>query len=196
MSARHPAWCANADDRCEHSAELFLHRSRARTIVTASGQVLQAWTEQFAAFYSPATAATSVVLTLIGGATVRLTGPQARTLGSHLAELAGMLTSFDLVARAPGVEPHPTWCAWASTADGNACRDRAYTRHHLTEMFEVLSNDGTLIEVEGGIWVSDLAASDPLITLDLDGQEVMLTPAQAVELAATLTPGHRWTSAA
>lgn len=184
---RHPAWCAAGSEVCEFSAELWQHRTTARTLVTDRGEVLQVSGEQFATFYTRTAAAPSVMLTLIGREQIRLTGRQALVLGEQLAGLVGLLGSFDLVAATPGVEPHPTWCAWASTADGEACRDSAFTWHHLSEMSEVLANDGTLIEVEGGMWVSDLASSDPAISLNLGGKEVTIIAAQAADLGRALT---------
>jgi hypothetical protein len=180
---RHPQWCGSADDRCEHSAELWRHRTGTRTLVTGSGEMLQAWGEQYVAFYSATTAEPSVVLMLIGGKAVRLTGTQARRLGEHLAGLVARVRNVELVAAKPGIEPHPTWCAWAKAADGEACHDSAFVRHHLSEMDELLTNGGELVEVEGGMWTSAWSSSDPLVTLTLDGKGVDLTPPQAAQLA-------------
>lgn len=183
---QHPLWCTNGDQQCEHSPELWRHRTATERVVSGAGQMIQVWGQQYAAFYTTVAADPAVVLTLIGRPGISLTLPQAWMLGEHLAKVSGALRAFDLAAIEPGGEPHPTWCAWASTDEGNACQDSAFTRHHLTEMYEVLANDGTLVEVEGGIWTSDKAASDPLVSLNLGGQEVTITPAQAAELARAL----------
>lgn len=184
---QHPEWCANRDEACEFSGELWRHRFVNRTIVTAAGEMLRVSGERFTAMYSPVAAAPSVLLTLIGQAPVRLTGRQAGMLGEHVIDVARQVSTVELVAARPGVEPHPTWCVWAASDDVDACHDSAFTRHHLSEMYELLTNDGTLIEVEGGMWTSDSASSDPLVTFTVCGKGVDITRTQAVELARGLS---------